>query len=72
MEAQNLEAASTYVNNILLARGLLKTGHPIDFAKPENEDGGTEATMARVINLVNDLVLRRDVSHCYCCLSHNF
>ncbi|KAJ5681465.1 uncharacterized protein N7477_001405 [Penicillium maclennaniae] len=60
MEAQNLQAASTYVNNILLARGLLKTGHPIDFAQPENEDGGTEATMARIINLVNDLVLRRD------------
>jgi hypothetical protein len=70
MEAQNLQAASTYVNNILLARGLLKTGHPIDFAQPDNEDGGTEATMARVINLVNDLVLRRDVSRCYSCLSH--
>lgn len=65
MEAQNLQAASTYVNNILLARGLLKTGHPIDFAQPENEDGGIEATMARVINLVNDLVLRRDVCHYY-------
>ncbi|KAJ5312975.1 hypothetical protein PENANT_c018G09942 [Penicillium antarcticum] len=56
----NLEAASTYVNNILLARGLLKGGRPIDFADPENEDGGTDGTMARVINLVNDLVLRRD------------
>lgn len=62
MEAHNLQAASTYVNNILLSRGLLKSGHPIDFAQPENEDGGTEATMARIINLVNDLVLRRDVS----------
>lgn len=62
METQNLQAASTYVNNILLARGLLKTGHPIDFADPDNEDGGSEATMARIINLVNDLVLRRDVS----------
>ncbi|KAJ5580190.1 uncharacterized protein N7459_006175 [Penicillium hispanicum] len=60
MEAQNLHAASTYVNNILLARGLLKSGHPIDFAQPDNDEGGTEATMARVINLVNDLVLRRD------------
>lgn len=62
MEAHNLQAASTYVNNILLARGLLKSGHPIDFAQPDNEDGGSEATMARIINLVNDLVLRRDVS----------
>lgn len=61
MEAHNLQAASTYVNNILLARGLLKSGSPIDFAEPDNEEGGTEATMARVINLVNDLVLRRDV-----------
>ena len=61
MEAHNLQAASTYVNNILLARGLLKSGQAIDFANPENEEGGTDATMARVINLVNDLVLRRDV-----------
>lgn len=65
MEAHNLEAASTYVNNILLARGLLKSGNPIDFADPDNEEGGTEATMARIINLVNDLVLRRDVGRCY-------
>lgn len=65
MEAHNLEAASTYVNNILLARGLLKSGNAIDFADPENEEGGTEATMARIINLVNDLVLRRDVGYCH-------
>lgn len=64
MEAHNLQAASTYVNNILLARGLLKSGNAIDFADPENEEGGTGATMARIINLVNDLVLRRDVG-CY-------
>lgn len=57
----NLQAASIYVNNILLARGLLKGGRAIDFADPENEEGGTDGTMARVINLVNDLVLRRDV-----------
>ncbi|CAI7640277.1 unnamed protein product [Penicillium palitans] len=60
MESHNLQAASTYVNNILLARGLLKGGHAIDFSDPENEDGGIDGTMARVINLVNDLVLRRD------------
>lgn len=64
MEAHSLQAASTYVNNILLARGLLKSGHPIDFAQPDNGDGGSDATMARIINLVNDLVLRRDVSRC--------
>lgn len=61
MESRNLQSASTYVNNILLARGLLKSGRAIDFAQPDNDEGGTEATMARVINLVNDLVLRRDV-----------
>ncbi|KAJ5632149.1 Afadin/alpha-actinin-binding [Penicillium lividum] len=60
MDAHNLQAASTYVNNILLARGLLNDGASIDFAHPENEEGGTEATMARIINLVNDLVIRRD------------
>ncbi|PKY06043.1 NIMA interactive protein [Aspergillus campestris IBT 28561] len=60
MESANLQAASSYINNVLLARGLLKGGQPIDFADPDNEDGGSPATMARVINLVNDLVLRRD------------
>ena len=63
MEAQNLQAASTYVNNLLLARGLLKNGQAIEFASPDKHEGGIEATMAQIINLVNDLVLRRDVSH---------
>ncbi|KAJ0420401.1 hypothetical protein BJY00DRAFT_301584 [Aspergillus carlsbadensis] len=61
MEPQgDLQAASTYINNVLLARGLVKSGRPIDFANPEDEDGGVATTMARIINLVNDLVLRRD------------
>ncbi|KAK2796842.1 hypothetical protein FQN50_009403 [Emmonsiellopsis sp. PD_5] len=60
METQNLHTASEYINNLLLARGLLRNGKPIDFAHPENAPGGTDATMARVINLVHDLVLRRD------------
>ncbi|RLM01651.1 hypothetical protein CFD26_108264 [Aspergillus turcosus] len=60
MEPHNLQAASTYINNVLLARGLLKSGRAIDFAQPENDDGGIDGTMARIINLVNDLVLRRD------------
>ncbi|KAL4930519.1 uncharacterized protein BDV17DRAFT_280765 [Aspergillus undulatus] len=61
MEPQgDLQAASTYINNVLFARGLVKSGRPIDFANPENEDGGVANTMARIINLVNDLVLRRD------------
>jgi hypothetical protein len=63
MEQQgDLQAASNYINNVLLARGLVKSGRPIDFANPENEEGGVATTMARIINLVNDLVLRRDVS----------
>lgn len=63
MEPQgDLQAASTYINNVLLARGLVKSGRPIDFANPENAEGGVATTMARIINLVNDLVLRRDVS----------
>lgn len=61
MEPHNLQVASDYINNVLLARGLLRSGKPIDFAHPESEDGGAEATMARVINMINDLVLRRDV-----------
>ncbi|PGH34017.1 hypothetical protein GX50_03164 [[Emmonsia] crescens] len=60
METQNLFTASDYINNLLLARGLLRNGKPIDFARPENAPGGTDDTMSRVINLVHDLVLRRD------------
>ncbi|EEH48247.2 uncharacterized protein PADG_04331 [Paracoccidioides brasiliensis Pb18] len=60
MEAQNLHTASDYINNLLLARGLLRNGKPINFARPEDASGGTDDTMAHVINLVHDLVLRRD------------
>ncbi|KAI9779051.1 MAG: hypothetical protein M1839_007717 [Geoglossum umbratile] len=60
MDAQSLHTASLYINNLLLSRGLLRNGAPIDFARPSNAEGGTEATMAKVINLVHDLVLRRD------------
>ncbi|KAE8548486.1 hypothetical protein EYB25_008864 [Talaromyces marneffei] len=60
METQNLEAASNYINNLLLARGLLKNGKPINFAQPDNADEGSDATMAQIINLVNDLVVRRE------------
>jgi hypothetical protein len=61
MDKHNLQTASTYINNLLLARGLLRNGKPIDFAMPENGSGGANATMARIITLVNDLVLGRDV-----------
>ncbi|ETI27123.1 hypothetical protein G647_09805 [Cladophialophora carrionii CBS 160.54] len=60
MESHSLERASQYLNNILLARGLLTNGKPIDFARPNRHGSNTDATMSRVINLVHDLVLRRD------------
>lgn len=62
MDSFNLKTASTYVNNLLLARGLLHNGVHIEFARPSKGEGGAEATMARIINLVHDMILRRDVS----------
>ncbi|KAI9825665.1 MAG: hypothetical protein M1832_001009 [Thelocarpon impressellum] len=60
MESQNLRTASLYINNLLLSRGLLRNGKPIEFTDPAAGEGGAGATMARIINLVHDLVLRRD------------
>jgi hypothetical protein len=62
METVNLKTASAYLNNLLLARGLLRDGKQIQFARPHKTEGGTEQTLAQIINLVHDLVLRRDVS----------
>ena len=59
MAGASLESASKYLNNLLLARGLLQDGKAIDFAEP-TEHGSTDRTMSRVINLVHELVLRRD------------
>lgn len=63
MDSLNLKAASTYINNLLLARGLLRNGKSVEFARPSKGEGGTEATMAQIINLVHDMILRRDVRH---------
>jgi len=60
MEADNLRTASIYINNLLLARGLLRNGQAIDFARPD-KDEGLESTMGRIMSVVNDLILRRDV-----------
>lgn len=60
MDSHGLERASQYLNNLLLARGLLTSGKQIDFARPDRHGQSTDATMSRVINLVHDLVLRRD------------
>ena len=59
MASSSLQSASAYLNNLLLARGLLQDGKAIDFATPAG-DGDFEQTMSRIINLTHDLVLRRD------------
>lgn len=61
MDSQSRQTASLYINNLLLSRGLLRNGTPIEFAKPEEAEGGVNSTMAQVMNLVHDLILRRDV-----------
>jgi hypothetical protein len=66
MDSYNLKTASTYINNLLLARGLLRNGKPIEFAHPSRGEGGKEATMAQIINLVHDLILKRDVGKHAC------
>ena len=63
MESDNLRTASLYINNQLLSRGLLRNGQNIDFARPDKAEGGLEATMGRIMSVVNDLILRRDVCH---------
>ncbi|RYO83134.1 hypothetical protein DL762_006302 [Monosporascus cannonballus] len=59
--SENLRTASLYINNQLLSRGLLRDGQSIDFADPGRCDGGVQATMGKVMSVVNDLILRRDV-----------
>jgi len=59
MESHSLQSASTYLNNLLLSRGLLQNGKAINFARPDHESGSTD-TMSQIINLVHDLILRRD------------
>jgi len=61
MDLKSLHTASSYINNLLLSRGLLRNGTPIAFAEPAKAQGGVDATMAQVMNLVHDLILRRDV-----------
>lgn len=46
MDHESLRTASTYLNNLLLARGLLRNSEPIDFVKPSKE------SRAQIINLV--------------------
>jgi hypothetical protein len=62
IDPENLRTASLYINNQLLSRGLLRDGHSIDFAHPGDTEGEVSETMSRIISVVNDLILRRDVS----------
>lgn len=62
IDTNNLRTASLYINNQLLSRGLLRDGQNIDFANPATGDDGDIAdTMGRIMSVVNDLILRRDV-----------
>ena len=54
MDHESLRTASTYLNNLLLSRGLLRNSTAIDFVKPSKE------SRAQIINLVHDLILRED------------
>lgn len=60
-EIENLRTASAYINNQLLSRGLLRDGQTIDFAGHGKCDDPS-VTAGRIISVVNDLILRRDVS----------
>lgn len=62
MENENLRTASLYINNQLLSRGLLRDGQQIDFVNSGREHGGATATMTKIMTVLNDLILRRDVS----------
>lgn len=63
IDSENLRTASLYINNQLLCRGLLRDGRTIDFADPGYNDHDLADTMGRIMGVVNDLILRRDV--CY-------
>ncbi|KAI0891377.1 Afadin and alpha-actinin-binding-domain-containing protein [Annulohypoxylon nitens] len=60
VDPDNLRTASLYINNQLMSRGLLRDGHNINFANPDSGEGGLQATMGKVMSVINDLILRRD------------
>lgn len=65
-----LKTTSRYINNLLLARGLLRNNKSVDFtqlARPTRRKGTSgdisNAELAvQIINIVHDLILRGDVS----------
>ena len=62
IDLDNLRTASLYINNQLLSRGLLRDGEKINFAHPGDSDSQLANTMGKIMGVVNDLILRRDVS----------
>lgn len=75
IDSENLRTASLYINNQLLSRGLLRDGRSIDFDSPSDDHDELADTMGRIMAVVNDLILRRDVrplllSTRACCLLH--
>lgn len=61
IDSDSLRTASLYINNQLLSRGLLRDGRIIDFDRPHGDDYELADTMGRIMSVVNDLILRRDV-----------
>lgn len=61
MGQDDLQTASSYINNALISRGLLRKGQEIQWAQPKNHSAGTGGTMVKIIRLVNDLIVDRDV-----------
>lgn len=65
IDAENLRTASLYINNQLLSRGLVRDGHEIDFADYGPRGSfGTADSASRIISILNDLLIRRDVRLC--------
>lgn len=62
IDLDNLRTASLYINNQLLSRGLIHDGQTINFTRPGDSDTQLAHTMGKVMGVVNDLILRRDVS----------
>jgi hypothetical protein len=61
IDTENLRTASLYINNQLLSRGLLRDGRDIEFADPGEGEFSTAESASRIISILNDLIIRRDV-----------
>ena len=61
MDSENVRKASHYINDLLLSRGLLRNGTAIDFVLSSTDQASSADASAKIINLVHDIVLQRDV-----------